>query len=165
VAGGSEIAVVCLILADGRPDFLVPLALLLAAGLIVCGLLLLFDPVQRSLYSTGAVLLAVVGLSTAHLGGYLIGSILGAAGGALAFAWVPAAPRAPAGAAPGGSQGLKLIVGQASTRPDPAEPAAPGPEPWPEPWPMAPGAGHDLSPAEPGTAQLRRPGRYPSGAG
>ncbi len=160
MAGGGEIAAVRLTLTSGKPDFLVPLALLIAAGLIVCGLLLLFDPVQRSLYSTAAVLLAVVGLSTAHVGGYLIGSILGAAGGALAFAWVPAVPRAPAGPAPGGPQGLKLILGQASARPDPGELAAPGP-----PWPLAPRAGQDLSTAEPGTAEPGRPGRHPSGAG
>ena len=162
VAGGGEIAVVRLTLAGGWPDFLVPLALLIAAGLIVCGLLLLFDPVHRSLYSTAAVLLAVLALSTAHVGGYLIGSILGAAGGALAFAWVPAAPRAPAGPAPGAPQGLKLILGQASARPGPVEAAAPGPGP--EPWPRATGAGQHPGPAEPGTAEPGRPGLHPSGA-
>jgi hypothetical protein len=160
VAGGGEIAAVRLTLASGKADFLVPLALLIAAGLIVCGLLLLFDPVHRSLYSTAAVLLAVVGLSTAHVGGYLIGSILGAAGGALAFAWVPAAPRAPAGPGPGSPQGLKLILGEAGTRPDPAGLDAPGPDPWP----LAPGAGLSLSAAEPGTPEPGRPGRHPSGA-
>lgn len=155
VAGGGEIAAVRLTQAGGRPGFLVPLALLIAGGLIVCGLLLLFDPVQRSLYSTAAVLLAVVALSTAHVGGYLIGSILGAAGGALAFAWVPAAPRAPAGAAPGGPLGLKLILGQAGARPDPAELAVPERESRP----LASEQGQ-----EPGTAEPGRPGLHPSGA-
>jgi uncharacterized protein DUF6114 len=123
VTGGGEIAAVRLTLGSGKLDIIVPLGLLIAAGLIVCGLLLVFDPVQRSLYSTAAVLLAVVGLSTAHVGGYLIGSILGAAGGALAFAWVPAAPRPPAGQPSSGPQGLTLILGEASIRADRDGPA------------------------------------------
>ncbi|HEU5418663.1 MAG TPA: DUF6114 domain-containing protein [Streptosporangiaceae bacterium] len=138
VAGGAEIAVVRLTAGGGRLDPLVPLGLLIAAGLIGCGLLLVFGPVQRSLYSTAAVLLAVVGLSTVHVGGYLIGSVLGAAGGALAFAWVPAAPPAVGGPPPGGPQTLTLILGEAGIGADHDGPA--GQARAPADGPGAPGA-------------------------
>jgi Family of unknown function (DUF6114) len=113
-AGGAELAAVRLTLGGSRPVMIVSFGLVIAALLVGCGLLLVFDPVQRTLYSTGAILLAVVALSTVHVGGYLIGSILSAAGGALAFAWVPAAP--PAGP-PGGLRALTLILGEAGRRP------------------------------------------------
>jgi hypothetical protein len=117
VAGGAEIAAVRLTLAVGRPDTIVPIGVLIAAGLVVCGLLLVFDPVQRSLYSTAAILLAIAALATSHLGGYLIGSALGAAGGAIAFAWVPmvsgTAPTRPAHS----TGPLTLILGEAEDRP------------------------------------------------
>jgi len=126
-AGGTEIVVVRLTLGGSRPGSLFSLGLVIAAGLVGCGLLLVFDPVQRTLYSTGAILLAVVALSTVHVGGYLIGSILSAAGGALAFAWVPAAPP-PAEPPSGGLPALTLIRGEAGSRPagqdEPSGPAA-----------------------------------------
>jgi hypothetical protein len=99
---------------------ILPAGLLIAGGLIACGLLLLFDPAQRSLYAVLAVLLSIAALLTSHLGGYLIGTLLGLAGGALAFAWVPSQPPAPP---PAPASGLTLIRGEAD-RP----PAAPAPQ-------------------------------------
>jgi Family of unknown function (DUF6114) len=140
VAGGGEIAAVRLAFGGGRLGIVASFGLVIAAGLIGCGLLLVFDPVQRSLYSTAAVLLSVIGLSTVHVGGYLAGSVLGAAGGALAFAWVPAAPPA-AGPPSAGLPGLTLILGEAGhPAADPVSPAGPD---------AGPGG---LDPADPGQA-------------
>jgi Family of unknown function (DUF6114) len=80
-----------------------PIQFLLAAGLIVCGLLTLIQPVRRTGYSAAAVLLAICALLTPDMGGFLGATLLGAVGGCLSFAWVPADVRhqsrleAPAG--------------------------------------------------------------------
>jgi hypothetical protein len=94
VAGGAEIAIVRLGLPLGSPRLIAPAGLLVAAAIVGCGLLLLFDPVQRSRFGLAVVLLAIVSLTTVHLGGYLAGALLTAAGGAMAFAWVPGLSRA-----------------------------------------------------------------------
>jgi hypothetical protein len=129
---------------------LLPAGLLIAGGLLSCGLLLLFVPAQRSLYSVLTVLLAIAALKTAHLGGYLIGTLLGLAAGAAAFSWVPHLP--PARVIP---PGFRLILGEADRRAGPAVrpagalqpvPAPPAPEryrpghaaqPGAPPWPPA----------------------------
>jgi Family of unknown function (DUF6114) len=108
---------------------ILPAGLLIAGGLIACGLLLLFDPAQRSLYAVLAVLLSIAALLTSHLGGYLAGTLLGLAGGALAFAWVPSRPAAP----PPAPAGLTLIRGE-------ADPPAAAPAPWPGTRPAPPRA-------------------------
>ncbi len=89
ICGGAEIAAVRLSLPMRSPHTIVP-GLLIAGAMVICGVLLLAYPVQRSGYATVVILLAVAALSTAHLGGYLAGALLGAGGGAVAFAWVPA---------------------------------------------------------------------------
>jgi CDP-diglyceride synthetase len=66
-----------------------PVQLLLASGLIFCGLLTLLQPVHRILYSAAAILLAICAVLTPDIGGYVAGALLGAAGGALSFSWVP----------------------------------------------------------------------------
>jgi hypothetical protein len=54
---------------------------------------------------------------TAHLGGYLIGTLLGAVGGAVAYAWVPREQGAPparhgkASRGDGPGPALTLIIG------------------------------------------------------
>ena len=88
---------------------ILPAGLLIVGGMIACGLLLLFDPAQRSRYAVGAILLSITALETSHLGGYLIGTLLGLAGGATAFAWVPRLAPAPPAAPPG----FTLILGEA----------------------------------------------------
>jgi hypothetical protein len=104
-----------------NPRTIVPAGLLIAGGIIACGLLLLFDPVQRSVYATAAILLAISALTTSHLGGYLAGTLLGAAGGAVAFAWVPSLR--PGDAAPSVLPGFTLIRGEAEARPERADEA------------------------------------------
>jgi Family of unknown function (DUF6114) len=66
---------------QGVAGYLIPVVLLL------CGLLLLFHPVQRTFYSVLAVLLALGSWITSNLGGFFIGMLLGLVGGWLAFAW------------------------------------------------------------------------------
>jgi hypothetical protein len=67
-----------------------PIQLLLAVGLVLCGLLTSIQPVRRTAYSTAAVLLAICALLTPDMGGFLGATLLGAIGGSLGFAWVPA---------------------------------------------------------------------------
>lgn len=56
--------------------------------LVICGLLLLFHPVQRLFYSLIAIVLSLGSWVTSNLGGFIIGMLLGLVGGSLAFAWV-----------------------------------------------------------------------------
>jgi hypothetical protein len=76
---------------QGLAGYLVPLIMLL------CGLLLWFNPLQRLFYSLLAVMLALASWGTSNLGGFFAGLLLGGvAGGALAFAWTTAVERRPA---------------------------------------------------------------------
>jgi hypothetical protein len=120
IAAGAEVLAVSLSLLSPDPPAkvtLAPVGILIAIALVLCALLLWFHPVQRSLYSTAAILLAIGALMTAHLGGYLMGTLLGAIGGSVAFAWVPGEQpelRARHGKAPrpdGPGPALTLIIG------------------------------------------------------
>ncbi len=91
---------------QGLAGYLVPLML------VLCGLLLLFNPVQRTFYALLAVLLSLAAWVTSNLGGFFIGMLLGLIGGALAFAWVQRERRGPA----------QHRSGQNRARPDRAEP-------------------------------------------
>ncbi len=62
------------------------------AILVICGLLLLFHPVQRVFYSLLAIVLSLGSWITSNLGGFFVGLLLGLIGGCLAFAWVRAGP-------------------------------------------------------------------------
>jgi hypothetical protein len=66
---------------QGLAGYLIPLMLLL------CGVLLWFNPAQRAFYSLLAIVLALGSWITSNLGGFFIGMLLGLVGGALAFAW------------------------------------------------------------------------------
>ncbi|WP_208817772.1 DUF6114 domain-containing protein [Micromonospora echinofusca] len=126
---------------QGLAAYLVPVLLLL------CGLLLLFNPSQRVFYSILSIVLSLASWLTSNLGGFLIGLLLGLTGGALAFAWtahrpgpVPAAGRAdtegPTASGtepgnttePGSRPGPGNTTGpEGSTVPEPAATADPGP--------------------------------------
>lgn len=60
---------------------------LLPAVMVLCGLLLWFNPAQRVFYSILAVVLSLGTWITSNLGGFVIGLVLGVVGGSLAFAW------------------------------------------------------------------------------
>ncbi|MBB4794489.1 hypothetical protein BJY54_005101 [Streptomyces nodosus] len=62
---------------------------LLPAVMLLCGLLLLFNPAQRLFYSIVGVLVSLGTWLTSNLGGFLIGLLLGVTGSCLAFGWLP----------------------------------------------------------------------------
>ncbi|SDY89414.1 hypothetical protein SAMN05444365_10437 [Micromonospora pattaloongensis] len=76
---------------QGLAGYLVPLVLLL------CGLLLLFNPQQRTFYSLVAVVLALTTWLTSNLGGFFIGLLLAVLGASLAFAWTDGPQRSRTG--------------------------------------------------------------------
>jgi hypothetical protein len=62
---------------------------LLPALMLLCGLLILFNPTQRLFYSLLGILLSLGTWLTSNLGGFLIGLLLGATGSCLTFGWIP----------------------------------------------------------------------------
>ena len=78
--------------AQGVAGYLIPIVM------VLCGLLLWFNPEQRLFYSILAVLLSLGTWITSNLGGFFVGLVLGVVGGSLAFGWTPrgAAPAGPA---------------------------------------------------------------------
>lgn len=89
ILGGAEILVsekaplpiIVHIGLQGLAGYLIP------AVMVLCGLLLLFHPVQQTFYSILAILLALGTWVTSNMGGFFVGMLLGVIGGALAFAW------------------------------------------------------------------------------
>jgi Family of unknown function (DUF6114) len=145
---------------QGAAGYLVPLVLLL------CGLLLWFNPAQRTFYSILAVLLALGSWITSNLGGFFAGMLLGVLGGSLGFAWEhrdsppaarPARPAPPAPPRP--AAGLSIILGPH----EPQSPPEPGPEPKPAPAGPAPEPGPHPEP-EPEPAPGPHPGPEPEPA-
>ncbi|MDH6137141.1 hypothetical protein P3T37_006573 [Kitasatospora sp. MAA4] len=74
----------------GLAGYLVPTVL------VLCGLLILFNPAQRLFYSILAVLLTLGTWITSNLGGFLLGLLLGLIGSSLSFGWLPDQPDRPA---------------------------------------------------------------------
>ncbi|MGW0826048.1 DUF6114 domain-containing protein [Streptomyces sp. NPDC002845] len=62
---------------------------LLPSLMLVCGLLILFNPTQRLFYSILGILLSLGTWLTSNLGGFIIGLLMGAVGSCLAFGWLP----------------------------------------------------------------------------
>ncbi|MFI6112271.1 DUF6114 domain-containing protein [Kitasatospora sp. NPDC051164] len=71
---------------QGLAGYLVP------AVMVLCGLLILFNPAQRLFYSILAVLASLASWVTSNLGGFLIGMLLGVVGSCLTFGWLPDQP-------------------------------------------------------------------------
>ncbi len=91
----------------------------------------------------GAILLAASALTTSHLGGYLVGTVLAASGGAVAFAWVPRVPAGRRVRAP--IPGFTLIRGEGGLHPGPG-----GPHPGPGGRPSLAATRPDLAVTRPG---------------
>jgi ABC-type uncharacterized transport system permease subunit len=71
--------------AEGIAGYLLPIVM------VVCALLLWFNPEQRLFYSILSVLLSLGTWVTSNLGGFIVGMVLGVVGASLAFGWrVPA---------------------------------------------------------------------------
>lgn len=62
---------------------------LIPSVMVLCGILMIFNPAQRLFYAILSVLLALATWPTSNLGGFLIGMLLGLIGGSLGFAWMP----------------------------------------------------------------------------
>ncbi|MFE9104835.1 DUF6114 domain-containing protein [Actinomadura geliboluensis] len=73
---------------------------LIGALLVTAGVLMWAQPAQRSFYGVLAVLLSLASFLTSNFGGFFVALLLGLVGGALGFAWSPAAPARPAAPAP-----------------------------------------------------------------
>lgn len=72
-----------------------PGAYLTPGFMLICGVLLWSTPVLRIYHSLLAILLALLSWTTSNLGGFFIGMLIGAVGGALAFAWMTEAQYEP----------------------------------------------------------------------
>lgn len=89
--GGAEILVtekaslkvVMHIGAQGLAGYLLPVVM------IICGLLILFNPSQRLFYSIIGILVSLGTWLTSNLGGFFVGLLLGATGACLTFGWLP----------------------------------------------------------------------------
>ena len=62
---------------------------LLPALMIVCGLLIVFNPSQRLFYSILGIILSLGTWLTSNIGGFVVGLLMGAVGSTLAFGWLP----------------------------------------------------------------------------
>lgn len=62
---------------------------LLPAVMLLCGVLILFNPAQRLFYSVIGVLVSLGTWLTSNLGGFFVGLLLGVAGSCLTFGWLP----------------------------------------------------------------------------
>ncbi|MCC8246309.1 DUF6114 domain-containing protein [Saccharothrix luteola] len=73
-----------------------PWSWLLGGVLVVAGATLLLDPARRHFAGVAALVAGLLSLVGANLGGFLVGFLLAASGGALALAWVPDRGTGPA---------------------------------------------------------------------
>jgi Family of unknown function (DUF6114) len=83
VSERAPLQVVTHIGTQGVAGYLIP------AFMMLCGTLLWFRPIDRSIHSLLAIFLAIGSWITSNLGGYFVGMMVGVVGGALAFAWTP----------------------------------------------------------------------------
>ena len=72
-------------------------SVLMGICMIVMGLAMWFSPQSRTLAGVVTVLVALAALVLSNLGGFLLGTLLGIAGGSLGFAWRPIPVPAPTG--------------------------------------------------------------------
>lgn len=61
--------------------------LLLGAFMLLCGVLPLMRPTVRLAAGVGAMIIALVALPAANLGGFVVGTLLGIVGASLLIAW------------------------------------------------------------------------------
>jgi Family of unknown function (DUF6114) len=68
---------------------------LIGALLIAAGTALLVNPVHRSFYGIAGIILGIASFPASNLGGFFLGMLLAIIGGALGYAWAPAAADGP----------------------------------------------------------------------
>ncbi|MEU6177168.1 DUF6114 domain-containing protein [Streptomyces coeruleorubidus] len=101
---------------QGLAGYLLPVVMLL------CGVLILFNPSQRLFYSVIGVLVSLGTWLTSNLGGFFVGLLLGVVGSCLTFGWLPDQEprlsrrqrRKQARAAKASAQAVEQEVGQAA---------------------------------------------------
>ncbi|MEV8567750.1 DUF6114 domain-containing protein [Streptomyces sp. NPDC051322] len=82
-------------------------SLIIGALLITLGVTMWFHSVVRVFAGIAAILLALISLPVSNIGGFILGFLLSALGGALALSWAPAKPdRAPAVPTEGEPEGV-----------------------------------------------------------
>jgi Family of unknown function (DUF6114) len=81
VSERAPLQVVTHIGTQGLAGYVIP------AFLLLCGVLLWFNPIDRSIYALLAMFLSLGSWITSNIGGLFIGMVAGVIGGALAFAW------------------------------------------------------------------------------
>lgn len=86
---------------------------LIGVLLAVLGVLLWFQPAQRTFYGVVAVLLSLASFVTSNFGGFVIGMLFGLVGGALGFAWAPGRPERKRKAARAVRRGGSGVLGLA----------------------------------------------------
>ncbi|MEK8144889.1 DUF6114 domain-containing protein [Streptomyces sp. M10(2022)] len=72
-------------------------SLIIGVLLVTLGLTMWFHHIVRVFAGVAAILLALISIPVANIGGFLIGFILSLLGGALSISWAPGAPKADAG--------------------------------------------------------------------
>ncbi|HEY3686597.1 MAG TPA: DUF6114 domain-containing protein [Streptosporangiaceae bacterium] len=98
---------------------------LIGAVLALAGVLLWFQPAQRTFYGVVAVVLSLASFVTSNFGGFAVGMLLGLVGGALGFAWTPGTPGKPDKKSRAARRGGTGVLGLAMLPALAALPAAP----------------------------------------
>ncbi|MGV9312027.1 DUF6114 domain-containing protein [Streptomyces sp. NPDC003691] len=99
-------------------------ALIIGVLLVTLGFTMWFHHIVRVFAGIAAILLALISIPVANLGGFGMGFLLALMGGALSVAWAPGRP-VPAEAVPGGP--VEEIVPPVATVPAPAPEGPPVP--------------------------------------
>ncbi|AVZ75364.1 hypothetical protein SLUN_27345 [Streptomyces lunaelactis] len=94
-------------------------SLIIGVLLITLGLTMWFHAIVRVFAGVATILLALISIPVANLGGFIVGFLLALTGGALALSWGPGKPAAAAEPA---------VTPEPKSEPDPA--GAPVPEQW-----------------------------------
>src|SRR5262249_47880076 len=160
----APVSVVVHLGAQGLAGFVLPVVL------VLCALLLWFNPAQRIFYSFPAVLVALASFIPSNRGGCVLGMLRGIVGGSLALAGTPGQPprrrshrrKRPVAGPP--SEGLALVIGdreREAPAPDGGD-AEPEPGGGPEP---PPGGGPEPGPRPGESAARSVPLDAPPGAG
>jgi len=89
---------------------------LIGAMMIACGVLICVNPPHRTFYGITGVVLGILSFPASNLGGFFIGMLLAIAGGGIAFAWTPLAPKPDA----------PVVIGKPGESWDPDDPTDPG---------------------------------------
>ncbi|MFD5430070.1 DUF6114 domain-containing protein [Streptomyces sp. NPDC127084] len=99
-------------------------ALIIGVLLFTLGLVLWFQPLVRTFAGVATILLALVSIPMANLGGFFFGFLFALIGGGLGLAWAPGQPTV----APAANEGAAPVLA------DPSAAQVPGPDQDPAAW-------------------------------